>query len=81
MLYLPRENVVYRFPSSELEHDTLRRARFLKLLPLPLLPEVFIDAVLYHTILAPNQYLAAIVLVFAIYRLSLLQKSSAKIQD
>ena len=42
---------------------------------------VFIDAVGYHTLLAPTQYLAALVLLFAIYRLSLLQKSSAKILD
>jgi drug/metabolite transporter, DME family len=42
---------------------------------------IFIDATLYHTLLAPTQYLAALVLLFAIYRLSLLQKPSAKIQD
>jgi hypothetical protein len=46
MLYIPRENLVYRFPSNELERDTLRRTRFLSLLPLPLAPEVFVDAVL-----------------------------------
>ncbi len=37
---------------------------------------VFVDAILYKTILAPTQYLAALVLIFAIYRVGKLQNSS-----
>ncbi len=36
---------------------------------------VFIDVYFYHTILAPTQYLAAVVLIFAMYRVALLQRS------
>jgi drug/metabolite transporter (DMT)-like permease len=44
---------------------------------------VFIDATLYKSFLAPNQYLAAVILLFAIYKISLVQvkelsKSSKK---
>ena len=37
---------------------------------------VTIDAFLYKTVLAPTQYLAAAVLLFAIYRVGKLQNSS-----
>lgn len=43
-------------------------------LTLPL-TAVFIDIFLYKTILAPTQYLAAVLLLFAMYRVSLLNKS------
>ena len=36
---------------------------------------VFIDIFLYHTILAPSQYLAALVLLFAVYKVSALNRS------
>ena len=35
---------------------------------------VFIDATLYHSFLAPSQYLAGAVLLFAIYQIGMLQK-------
>ncbi|HYD35094.1 MAG TPA: DMT family transporter [Vitreimonas sp.] len=35
---------------------------------------VFIDAVIYKSFLAPSQYLAAVVLMFALYQIALLQK-------
>lgn len=37
---------------------------------------VFIDIFLYHTILAPSQYLAALVLLFAVYQVSSLNRAS-----
>lgn len=40
------------------------------------LTAVFIDIFLYHTILAPSQYLAAIVLLFAVYKVSKLNPQS-----
>lgn len=40
------------------------------------LTAVLIDIFLYHTVLAPSQYLAAIVLMFAVYRVSLLNNVS-----
>ncbi|MBU0576611.1 DMT family transporter [Patescibacteria group bacterium] len=46
-------------------------------LAFPLLA-VFIDMVLYKTILAPTQYLAATILMYAIYRVGKLQHASAK---
>ena len=46
-------------------------------LTFPLLA-VFIDMVLYKTFLKPTQYLAAAVLMFAIYRVGKLQNSSSK---
>jgi|GEM_PF-6089222 len=39
---------------------------------------VFIDMFLYKTFLAPTQYLAAVVLMFAIYRVGKLQYPSLK---
>lgn len=38
---------------------------------------IIIDATLYHNILAPTQYLAAIILMFSIYQLSRLQVKNA----
>jgi hypothetical protein len=40
-LYIPRENTLYRFPRAEFNKDTLRRERFLELLPLKIVPELF----------------------------------------
>lgn len=37
---------------------------------------VFIDATLYKTILAPSQYLAGVVLLFSIYKISKIQKDA-----
>ena len=37
---------------------------------------VFIDIVLYHTVLGASQYAAAVVLLYAIYRVSLLNKNA-----
>jgi hypothetical protein len=45
-LYVPRENTVYRFPTAELFKRNARRDRFLALLPVPLYPEIFLDAAL-----------------------------------
>ncbi len=44
--YVPRENSVSRFPKSELYKDTVRRERFLKLVPLPVVPEAFFQGLL-----------------------------------
>jgi len=44
-------------------------------LTLPL-TAIFIDVFLYKTVLAPTQYLSAAILLFAIYRVSLLNKST-----
>ncbi len=41
------------------------------------LTAVFIDYFLYHTTLAPSQYIAALVLLFAVYKVSRLNKATA----
>lgn len=41
---------------------------------------VFIDATLYKNFLAPSQYLAGIVLLFAIYKISLIQMKELNVQ-
>ena len=38
---------------------------------------VFIDIFLYHTVLAFSQYLAALVLLFAVYQVSALNRSAS----
>lgn len=43
--YAIRERVVVRFPTSELSKDTLRRARFFKLIPFKADPDVVLDAI------------------------------------
>ena len=53
-LYVPREKTVYRFPVAELSNDTLRRQRFLELLPLPVVPAAFFDALLTRVALPKN---------------------------
>jgi len=45
-LYVPRENTVSRFPKSELYKDTERRERFLKMIPMPVVPEAFFQGLL-----------------------------------
>lgn len=50
-LFVPREASVYRFPATELAKDTLRRERFLKLLPIPLVPDLTFEALLTRTAL------------------------------
>lgn len=45
-LFVPRENSVIRFPKAELFKDTFRRERFLKMLPLPVVPEAFFQGLL-----------------------------------
>ena len=45
-LFMIRDNTVYRFPTAEFFKDTVRRARFLTLLPVRIIPELFFDAVL-----------------------------------
>jgi len=40
-LFVPREKSVIRFPTAELSKDTIRRERFLSLLPIPVVPEAF----------------------------------------
>jgi hypothetical protein len=45
-LFIPREKTVYRFPSSELYKNNTRRDKFLTLLPIPIYPEIFLEAVL-----------------------------------
>jgi hypothetical protein len=45
-LYVPREKTVLRFPTQELYSNTARRARFLRLIPIPVLPEALFDSVL-----------------------------------
>lgn len=44
--YVPRQGTLYRFPASELSKDTVRRERFLKLIPVPLLPDSSLDSLL-----------------------------------
>ncbi|MBS1984550.1 MAG: hypothetical protein JST16_10290 [Bdellovibrionales bacterium] len=43
-LYVPREKVVFRFPSSEAHRDTLRRDRFFQLLPVRVDPDIWVSA-------------------------------------
>lgn len=57
-----------------LQHTEVRVATFLEL-TFPL-TAVFIDVVYYHNILHWTQYMAALVLLFAMYRISLLNKSA-----
>lgn len=45
-LFVPKEQIVYRFPAGEFGKDTLRRQRFLSLLPLPIHPEIVTDSLL-----------------------------------
>jgi hypothetical protein len=45
-LYVPRENLVIRFPASELYRNTERRDRFLNLLPVRVVPEALLDILL-----------------------------------
>lgn len=40
------------------------------------LTAVFVDYALYHTVLAPSQYLAGVVLLFAMYKIALLNKDT-----
>ena len=47
--FVPRENLVIRFPANEFLKDTRRRDNFLALLPFPLAPEVFFDTLLTRT--------------------------------
>ncbi len=44
--FVPREKVVFRFPSEEFDKNTLRRDRFMSLLPLPIEPASFREALL-----------------------------------
>ncbi len=46
MLFVPREKTVFRFPAAELKKDSLRRERFLKLLPVPLIPDLYMNSLL-----------------------------------
>lgn len=46
MLYIPNQGTVYRLPTEEAFKDTLRRARFFTLIPIPLYPEVMFDVML-----------------------------------
>lgn len=41
---------------------------------------IFIDKIMYHTTLAPTQYLAALILSFAIYQIAKLQKYDSSLQ-
>lgn len=56
-----------------LQHTEVRVATFLELV-FPL-TGVLIDVFYYHNVLATTQYLAAVVLLFAVYRLSLLNQA------
>jgi len=46
ILFVPRKKQAFRFPTSELYKNTKRRERFLALLPVPVYPEIFFEAVL-----------------------------------
>jgi len=45
-LFVPRENKVFRFPTDELARDSVRRDRFLSLLPLPIVPQLYFESLL-----------------------------------
>ncbi|MBP7844195.1 MAG: hypothetical protein KA116_05225 [Proteobacteria bacterium] len=45
-LFIPREKTVYRFPTPELYKNNARRDAFLALLPVPIYPDIFMDAIL-----------------------------------
>lgn len=45
-IYIPREKSVFRFPTAEMEKDTARRARFAKMVPLSVDPQLAVRALL-----------------------------------
>ncbi len=45
-LYLPRERLLKRIPTDELEKNSARRDRFLRAIQMPILPEVFVESAL-----------------------------------
>ena len=54
-LYMIADKTVFRFPTSEFFKDTERRERFLNLLPVKIIPELFFDAVLNRLALGTLQ--------------------------
>lgn len=55
-LYVPREKVVFRFPTAESVRDTARRDRFLKLLPFRVAPGLLIEALETRTGLRADEH-------------------------
>ena len=53
--FVPRDKVVYRFPTDELRKDTLRREAFFERVPIPVLPETFFLAALTKVSLPESQ--------------------------
>lgn len=47
-LYLPRENELFRLPQSEFKKSSARREAFLRLLPVPVIPEMVPDFLSTH---------------------------------